>query len=71
MLKVVGRVSSGYHVLLYGSFLSAFEPQRFVDPQFDPTAITLRYDAPLALAGALCYLVAIVVFARRDLPAPV
>jgi ABC-2 type transport system permease protein len=70
VLKVIGRVSSGYHALLYGSFLAVFEPQRFVDPQFNTAAITLRYDVPLALAGCVCYLVAILIFSRRDLPAP-
>jgi ABC-2 type transport system permease protein len=70
VLKVVGRVSPSYHALLYCSFLAAFEPQRFVDPQFNTAAIMLRYDLPLALAGVLCYLVAGIVFSRRDLPAP-
>ena len=70
VLKVIGRVSDNYHGFLYGSFLSAFEPQRFVDPQFDPLRLSLEYDVPLILAGVGCYLAAAIIFARRDIPAP-
>jgi len=70
VLKVVGRVSESYHGLLYGSFLTAFEPQRFVDPQFNAGMLAVRYDLPLVAAGFVCYFAAAWVFSRRDLPAP-
>ncbi len=46
LLKVVGRVSDRYQGFLYVSFLSAFEPQRFVDPLFDPVRLSVEYDVP-------------------------
>ena len=70
VLKVVGRAFNGYHELLYGSFLSAYEPQRFVDPEFDAVALAIKYNGPLILAGIGCYIAAGVIFTRRDLPAP-
>lgn len=70
VLKVISRMSDRFHVLLYGSFLTAFEPQRFVDPQYDAATLALYYDLPLIAAGIACYFVAGMIFSRRDLPAP-
>jgi ABC-2 type transport system permease protein len=68
--KAIGRMSDTYHYLLYTSFLTPFEPQRFLDPQFNATTLAVQYDLPLIAAGVLCYVAAAVIFSRRDLPAP-
>jgi ABC-2 type transport system permease protein len=70
VLKVVGRTADGFPGLLYGSFLTAYEPQRFVDPQYDAATIAVTYNLPLLLIGMMCYIVAAAIFSRRDLPAP-
>jgi ABC-2 type transport system permease protein len=70
VLKVIGRVSDHYQAFLYGSFLSIYEPQRFVDSQYDPLRLSLQYDIPLLLIALVCYLLAAVIFTRRDIPAP-
>ncbi len=70
VLKVIGRVSDNYQSFLYGSFLSAFEPQRFVDSQYDPLRLSLEYDIPLILLALGTYLLAALIFTRRDIPAP-
>ncbi len=70
LLKVVGKVSDSYHALLYGSFLAAVEPLRFVDSAYDPIKLSWQYDTTLLAGGVACYLAALVTFTRRDLPAP-
>jgi len=63
-------MSDRFHVLIYGSFLAAFEPQRFVDPEYNAATLALHYDLPLIVAGIACYIAAAIIFTRRDLPAP-
>jgi ABC-2 type transport system permease protein len=70
VLKLAGRMAEGFQSLVYASFLTPYEPQRFVDPQYDPAALAVSYNVPLVAMGLGCYLTAAVIFARRDLPAP-
>ena len=70
LLKLAGRMANGFHGLLYFSFLTPYEPQRFVDPQFDAAGLAVSYNVPLILIGLACYVAAGVIFTRRDLPAP-
>lgn len=78
VLKVVGLVKPELHWLLYGSFLTAYEPQILVaEPNFawawtvgDTMWGGLSYQGILLGLGTLCYGVAVAHFCRRDLPAP-
>jgi ABC-2 type transport system permease protein len=70
VLNVIGRMSDRFHDLQYASFITAFEPQLFVNPQANAAMLALRYDLPLLSAGIVCYVAAAAVLARRDLPAP-
>ncbi len=70
VLKLVGRMADGYQWALYGSFLAPYEPQRFVDPQYDPAALAISYDVPLFVLGVAAFVAAAIIFTRRDLPAP-
>ncbi len=70
VLKLTGRMAYGFDSLVYASFLTPYEPQRFIDPQYDPTTLAVSYNLPLIGMGLICYVVAAVIFSRRDLPAP-
>jgi ABC-2 type transport system permease protein len=81
VVKAVGRLAPNFHWLTYFSFLGPFEPQTLVaDPRRtwsfwivqDDTLLFggLGYDTVLLGLGLGCYLLAGVIFARRDLPAP-
>jgi ABC-2 type transport system permease protein len=70
VLKLTGRMAEGFQSLAYLSFLTPYEPQRFIDSQYDPAALAVSYNVPLIALGLGCYLVAAVIFAKRDLPAP-
>jgi ABC-2 type transport system permease protein len=70
LLKLTGRMAEGFQSLAYFSFLTPYEPQRFIDPQFDPMALAVSYDVPLIALGLACYTIAAVIFTKRDLPAP-
>jgi ABC-2 type transport system permease protein len=70
VLKLTGRMAAGFESLAYFSFLTPYEPQRFIDPQFDPAMLAVNYDVPLVVLGLACYVIAVVIFAKRDLPAP-
>ncbi len=84
--KIVGVLVPGWWWAKYVSLFSAFEPSRLVEiavtqPAYAwsftlPTttgawgAGPLAYDAVLLTFGLVCYVAAAIVFARRDLPAP-
>ncbi len=81
VVKVVGRLAPKLQWLIYFSFFTPFEPQTLIaDPRrswsfwiFDNDTLLLGglgYDAVLIGLGLGCYLLAAVIFARRDLPAP-
>ena len=61
-------MAEGFQSLAYLSFLTPYEPQRFIDSQYDPAALAVTYNVPLMVLGLGCYLVAAVIFAKRDLP---
>ena len=81
VVKVIGRVSPKMHWLSYLSFFTPFEPQALIADSrrswsfwiWDDGKLLLGglgYDSILLGLGLVCYLAAGVVFARRDLPAP-
>lgn len=84
--KVVGVLVPGWEALQFASVLSAFEPSRLVEiavhqPDYAWSLTMpatrgetgfgpLGYDLVLASIGLGCYLAAGIIFAKRDLPAP-
>ncbi len=70
LLKLLGRMADGYDAALYTSFLTPYEPQRFIDPQYDPAALAISYNVPLFCLGLAAFVAAAIIFTRRDLPAP-
>lgn len=84
--KVVGVLVEGFQWLKYSSALTAYEPSRLVEiavqqPQYTwsltmPAATgelaigPVGYDLVLVGLGVLCYVAAAIIFAKRDLPAP-
>lgn len=70
MFKIVSRIAPGFGWLKYATFLGAFEPQGLViRPDSAWTELVAMNGALLGL-GVACYAAAVVVFSRRDLPAP-
>jgi ABC-2 type transport system permease protein len=82
IFKIVGRLVPPWKWLAYVSFFTAFEPQAvvanaarrwsfWITPPGGPVeAGALTYDTILVTLGLACYVVAAVIFSRRDLPAP-
>ena len=70
LAKLVGRLSTRYGWVGYLSVLNAYEPQRLVSGTPESWAILARYDGVLLGVGLVAYLAGAVIFARRDLPAP-
>ena len=81
VLKIIGRAAKGWEELTYASFFTPFEPQALVGVRGrawtfwiesgDSFALGgLGYDSILIGLGLVFYVVAAVVFCRRDLPAP-
>lgn len=82
VVKIVGRMAPGWDWLTYCSFFTPFEPQLLVADTarawslWDRSAAGaiepggLGYDSILIGLGLAFYLVASVIFCRRDLPAP-
>ncbi|MGC3965888.1 MAG: ABC transporter permease subunit [Pirellulales bacterium] len=70
LLKLVARAVPGFAWLGYGSFLSAFEPEVLgIRPETAWRDVAVN-NGVLFTAGLLCYVAAVAVFAKRDLPAP-
>ena len=71
MIKVAGLMASHLDWLFYLTFLGAYWPQRLaVAAPEDVARLSLQYNGVL-LGGAVAgYLLAAVIFSRRDLPAP-
>ncbi len=70
VFKVVARLVSRFEWLMNFTFLGAFEPQALIIDPDQAWALSLRYDGALVGLGLAAYLIAAVVFCRRDLPAP-
>jgi len=70
LAKLVGRLSSPLWWVGYFSFLNAYEPQRLVGDAAESWRLLAVYDTVLIGAGVIAYAIGAVLFARRDLPAP-
>jgi ABC-2 type transport system permease protein len=70
LAKLVGRLSSPLWWVGYLSFLNAYEPQRLVGDAAESWRLLAQYDAVLIGVGVVAYVIGAVLFARRDLPAP-
>jgi ABC-2 type transport system permease protein len=81
VVKIIGRAAKGWDWLAYLSFFTPFEPQLLVGARNRAWAWWvasgesfalggLGYDSILIGLGLLFYVVAAVIFCRRDLPAP-
>lgn len=70
LAKLVGRLSSTFAWVGGLSVLEVYEPQRLVGGGPEAWWLVARYDGLLLGLGLASYLVGAVIFARRDLPAP-
>ena len=70
LAKLVGRLSGSLAWVGYLSVLNAYEPQRLVSGDAAAWWLLARYDGVLLGLGLVAYVVGAVIFARRDLPAP-
>lgn len=70
LLKLVGRLSSRLGWAGWLSVFTAYEPQRLVGGTAESWWLVARYDAVLIGIGLAGYLAGALIFARRDLPAP-
>ena len=70
ILKLIARMAPGWERLIYASFLGAFEPLLFVNHPHDGWRLAAEYIGLQVGLGLAAYLVAAIVFCRRDLPAP-
>jgi ABC-2 type transport system permease protein len=70
LAKLVGRMSSRLSWVGWVSVLNAYEPQRLVGDPVESWKLLLAYDAVLIGLGVAAYAVGAVLFAKRDLPAP-
>jgi ABC-2 type transport system permease protein len=70
LAKLVGKLSERLEAVGWLSVFNAYEPQRLVSGQPDAWWLLARYDAALLGIGLAGYLAGAVIFARRDLPAP-
>jgi len=70
LFKLVGRLSSRLGWAGWLSVFSAYEPQRLVGGTAEAWWLVARYDAVLIGIGLAGYLAGALIFARRDLPAP-
>ncbi len=68
--EVLGKMVNSLAWLRYFTFLAAFEPQPMVSHPQEALAMSLRSDGLLLGLSLVAYVVAAVVFCRRDLPAP-
>ena len=70
IIKLIARMAPGWDWLIYLSFLGAFEPLVFINRPNEAWRLTLEYNGVLVGLGLAAYGIAAVIFARRDLPAP-
>jgi ABC-2 type transport system permease protein len=67
---VIARMARGWEWIRYSTILTPFEPQRLVAKPDEAWSILAQHNGVLLLLGTACLLAAGVIFARRDLPAP-
>ena len=70
LAKLVGRLSKPLWWAGYLSILNAYEPQRLVGDAAESWRLLAAYDGVLIGVGVVAYAIGTVVFAKRDLPAP-
>jgi ABC-2 type transport system permease protein len=70
LAKLVGRLSGTFAWVGYLSVFNCYEPQRLVGPAAESWRLLATYDGVLIGLGVAAYVVGAVLFARRDLPAP-
>jgi ABC-2 type transport system permease protein len=70
LAKLVGRMSESLSWVGYLSVFNAYEPQRLVFGGLESWQLLARYDGVLLGIGLAAYVLGAVIFARRDLPAP-
>jgi ABC-2 type transport system permease protein len=70
IVKLIARMWVNGKRLFALSFLSAFEPQELILMPDATGHAALRYNLTLLGLGLACYVVAAVVFNRRDIPGP-
>ena len=70
IIKIVARMADGFEWLLSCTFLGAFEPQVLIRDWQTAGPQLAQFNGVLIGLGLLSFVVAGVIFARRDLPAP-
>jgi len=70
LAKLVGKLSDRFGGVGWVSLFNAYEPQRLITGEADSWRLLAQYDAILLGVGLAAYLAGAVIFARRDLPAP-
>ena len=67
--KVVSRAGE-LQWITYTTFFGAFEPATIATGPGDPLVLSLQYNGVFLAMGLACYVAAVAIFCRRDLPAP-
>jgi ABC-2 type transport system permease protein len=70
IVKIVSRSSPKLQWLAHWTFFGAFEPSVLATAKEDVLALSLRYNGILLAMGLAAYVLAALIFCRRDLPAP-
>jgi ABC-2 type transport system permease protein len=70
IVEIVRRVWQSGEWLKYCTFLSAFHPQELILNSQSARSMALWYDGSLLGLGVAAYIAGGIIFARRDIPAP-
>jgi ABC-type transport system involved in multi-copper enzyme maturation permease subunit len=70
LAKLIGRLSGAFAWVGSLSVLEVYEPQRLVGGGAEAWWLLARYDGLLLGIGLAAYALGALIFARRDLPAP-
>ncbi|MEZ6070107.1 MAG: hypothetical protein R3C10_07455 [Pirellulales bacterium] len=71
IVKLVARMGHNLDWLRQYTFFGAFEPQRLAGPWGESVGLLAHYGGILIGLGLMCYVMAAVIFCRRDIPAPI